>query len=461
MNKLAFALILTLTLGFAISAQAEEVQVTEPFTKSVLVNNLDNPWGMVWGPDNQIWVTERLGKRVTRIDPNTGAAKIALTIDEAFTDPGHQGVLGLALAPDFLKQGSKNYAYIYYSYQDDKQNNFSRIARYEYDATKEVLANPTTIIEGIPAGNDHMGGRLIFGPDGKLYLSHGELGHNQFGNFCKPIEAQRLPTQQEIINQDYSAYLGKTFRINPDGSIPEDNPVLDGVKSHVFTYGHRNPQGLVFVGNRLFECEHGPSSDDEINLLEAGGNYGWPHVAGFIDDQAYAYANYSAAPNCESLQFDPNYIPAGVPVQKETGWQKPANFKEPSKTFFTVPNGYNYNDANCKDVPYMCWPTVAPSSLAYYPADGPIKTWRNSLLMTTLKSGALYRLPMNADQKYLQGDVNKLFQSQNRYRDVLVSPDGLKIYIATDKEGYVRDLAGAPADKMENPGAILVFTYTP
>ena len=106
--------------------------------------------------------------------------------------------------------------------------------------------------------------------------------------------------------------------LNPDGGIPDDNPVINGVRSHVYTYGHRNPQGLVFVGDLLFEAEHGPSSDDEINLLVAGGNYGWPHVAGFRDDQGYVYGNWSAAPDCEKLakSYFPTDIPASVPQQK-------------------------------------------------------------------------------------------------------------------------------------------------
>ena len=101
-----------------------------------------------------------------------------------------------------------------------------------------------TLVSGLPAGDDHLGGRLKFGLDQKLYFTIGDQGHNQFANFCLPIEAQRLPVQSEIAAKDYSAYVGKVLRLNPDGSIPADNPKLHGVVSHVFTYGHRNPQGL-------------------------------------------------------------------------------------------------------------------------------------------------------------------------------------------------------------------------
>ena len=159
----------------------------------------------------------------------------------------------------------------------------------------------------------------------------------------------------------------------------------------------------MFVGDLLFEAEHGPSSDDEINLLVAGGNYGWPHVAGFRDDQGYVYGNWSAAPDCEKLakSYFPTDIPASVPQQKETEW-KAEDFREPIKTFYTVPNSYNFRDGRCGDMAYLCWPTIAPSSVAYYPANGPIPGWGNSLLVTSLKNGALYRVPLNADGKTAQ-----------------------------------------------------------
>ena len=144
--------------------------------------------------------------------------------------------------------------------------------------------------------------------------------------------------------------------MNPDGSVPSDNPSLDGVVSHVFTYGHRNPQGLVFVDGTLYSSEQGPSSDDEINILVSGGNYGWPHVAGFQDDNAYRYANYSAASNCADLKFDANVIPNGVPVQKESEWNAPGNFHPPAKTFYTLPAGYNHSYGRHPRLPSLRFP---------------------------------------------------------------------------------------------------------
>ena len=96
--------------------------------------------------------------------------------------------------------------------------------------------------------------------------------------------------------QDWSSYWGKILRIDLDGGIPSDNPAINGVRSHIYSYGHRNQLGLAFApGGLLYESEHGPSSDDEVNLILPGRNYGWPHVAGHRDDKAYTYANWSAS----------------------------------------------------------------------------------------------------------------------------------------------------------------------
>ncbi|MDS4039457.1 PQQ-dependent sugar dehydrogenase [Citrobacter amalonaticus] len=431
----------------------------EPFKTSVLINGLDAPWDMVWGPDNWLWVTERKASSIDRINPQTGEKQITITLPNVHTGLQHEGILGLALSPNFMKSGGDKYVYTAYTYMDG-ENEHAKIVRLEYDEKTHKLGNETVVLAGFPAGNDHNGGRLRFGPDGKLYYTIGEQGHNQGGNFCKPIEAQRVPTIDELEKKDYSAYTGKVLRLNIDGSVPDDNPVIKGVKSHLFTYGHRNPQGLVFVGDTLYASEQGPSSDDELNILEAGGNYGWPHVAGFRDDQAYVYANYSEAKDCPSVKWDPNHIPEGVQVQKETEWNSP-DFKAPLKTFFTVKDGYTFNDASCPpESSYICWPTIAPSSVAYYPDNGVIKGWRNSILISSMKNGALYRVLLNENKKDVQGDVAKYFHTANRYRMVLVSPDTRKIFVATDNFGNVMDESNHPTLDLKNPGAILVFEYT-
>lgn len=297
-----------------------------------------------------------------------------------------------------------------------------------------------------------------------IYLSLGELGHNSNQNFYKKNEAQRLPTKKEVADQNYTSYVGKVLRMTPEGKIPADNPILNGVQSHVYTLGHRNPQGLVFAGNNLYSSEHGPSSDDELNLLVAGGNYGWPHVAGYIDNQAYQYINWSHVSDPSKVNYDPNIPVPGIPVARETDWKKPANYQNPVKTFYTVKEGYNFHDSAAEDGDhyYLKWPTVAPAGLAYYPKDGVIPGWGNSILMATMKVGTVFRIPLHSSQNDVQGEVETLFESSNRYRDIAVSPDGKSLYLITDSAGLlIRDREKKPTVTPEYPGAVIVITYSP
>ena len=449
-------------LVFGVTVDAEDqkgkaIPTAPAFSGAVLTEGLDFPWEMLWGPDNMLWLTERHGLRITRVNPDTGEKKVIGRIPDAYPGPQHEGVLGMAFAPGFSTSGGDNWLYVYYTLKDG-DTRWGRLVRMSYDSGRDALGQEQIVLDRLPAGDDHNAGRVRFGPDGKIYLTIGEQGHNQGKNTCLPIEAQRIPSPYELEQKNWDAYRGKSLRINPDGSIPADNPEIKGVRSHVFTYGHRNPQGLTFVGKDIYSCEHGPSSDDEINKLEAGGNYGWPHVAGFRDGQGYEYANYSAAPNCPDLPHDPDVHPTGVPVQSEMEWFDP-NFKAPVKTFYTVRADHDFHDTLCGDNGYICFPTIAPSSIVYYPANGPIPMFRNSLLLTTLKSGSLLHVRMSGDAKQVQGDYDRLFRGQNRYRVLAFDPKQPRVFIATDNSGGVMDLEGRPAGSVWNPGAILVFTY--
>lgn len=309
-----------------------------------------------------------------------------------------------------------------------------------------------------------MAARLRFGPDGKLYYAIGDQGANRGSHVCNPNWAQRLPTAAEVRARNWASYQGKTLRLNLDGSIPVDNPVLNGVRSHIWTYGHRDPQGLTFAPTgALYQNEHGPNTDDEINILRKGGNYGWPHVAGYRDDKAYTCNDWSAsAPTpCARLTYSDLQVPPSVPRQKETGWK--GSFIAPIHTFGTVNNGFNFADPKCAAITqkWVCLPTIAPSSLEYYrakPGTG-IPGWNNSLLMTTLKDGTVYQLQLTSTGTV--GKVIKLWKDRDRYRDTAVSADGKSVFVATDNEGPVRDANGAPAFDLKNPGSIVVFRWHP
>jgi PQQ-dependent dehydrogenase (s-GDH family) len=457
-------LVLLIALIGSLAAQdtaENSIQAVPPFSGRVLTTGLASPWEITWGPDNYLWVTERAGKRVTRVDPKTGEKSTAVTIDEVFVGP-QGGLLGMALHPKLLQGSSNDFVYVTYTYDaapGEATIRRAKIVRFTYDPTARTLGEPKEILARIPAGTDHNGGRMAFGPDGMLYYANGDQGGNQFANFCKPIRAQALPTTEEIRAKNWSSYTGKILRLTPDGEIPADNPTIKGVQSHIYTYGHRNPQGLVFGPNgKLYSSEHGPNSDDEINLIEAGKNYGWPHVVGYRDNQAYVYQNWSAAPNCESLTWNNLTSPDVIPKQKETEWNSP-NFREPLITMYTVPNNQNFKDPTCKGLFFICWPSIAPTGIEFYPNGGGIPRWGHSLLTTTLKHGALYRFKLTADGRSIN-DVDQMFVTVNRYRDLTLGRDKKTIYIATDDEGYTRDAEGGATNKLANPGAILEFKYS-
>ena len=446
-----------------------------PFTMRVLTTGLLAPWELTWGPDGMLWVTERIGGRIVRIDPDDGSKQVAIEIEEAFAPGGQDGLMGMALHPELLQGTGNDFAYVAYTYKDEwrwpdetvpdpfspYRFLYTKIIRLTYDPASGTLRDPVDVIIGLPASNDHNSGRLKIGPDLRLYYTIGDGGKNQLGNWCLPIEAQTLPTAGEVSSENYIAYQGKSLRLELDGSVPADNPELDGVRSHVFTYGHRNMQGIDFADDgTLYGTEHGPKADDEVNILTGGGNYGWPHVSGFRDDKAYQFARWAdASVPCSQLRYSDLEIEPEVPVEDETSWTEP--MVDPIATLFTVPSDWRFSDPACGGIDFICWPTVAPSSIEVYePGAGNGVGWGKSLLLTTLKRGSIYRLPLSEDGQSIAGPIERYFQSENRFRDLAVSPDGRTIYAATDITGVAESTRGGVTTTMANPGVILVFTYT-
>ncbi len=447
---------------------------TKEFRREVVVSGLEGPWEVTWGPDDHLWVTERTGRRVTRVDPATGERRVAITIPEVSAPGGQQGLLGMALHPELLLGRGTDFVYVAYTYVDegrppsrwidDPANPFrflyAKVVRLTYDAATGTLSDPVDLIAGLPASNDHQAMRLKFGPDQKLYLTIGDMGNNQLGNFCRPVESQRLPTLAELTRGEYASYVGKVLRIELDGSIPTDNPPIDGVVSHVYTYGHRNPQGIDFgPDGTLYSAEHGPKTDDEVNVLVAGANYGWPHVAGFRDGRAYEYARWAeSTTGCEELRFSDLAIDPSVPREPESAFDQP--FVDPIATMFSVPSSYDFEDPACGGVNYICWPTIGVSGIEYYEAGSTgIPGWYRVLLLPTLKRGSLYVLPLTAEGDRAAGGLTRYLQSEDRFRDTAVGPDRRTIYVATDPQGLVESLAGGVTAELSNRGAILAFTY--
>ena len=417
----------------------------ESFDMRVVVSGLQNPWDLSWGPDGRIWVTERVGARITRVDPADGSRTVAVDIPDVLRTHAQDGVLGVAFDPRFTADAP--YLYVSLTYDADAgPATASRmlVRRYRWDAASETLVDPRDLLTNLPAGRDHVSGRLIVGTDDRLYLTIGDQGYNQLSLFCSPIQSQELPTAADVAASDWRRYEGKVLRIALDGSIPADNPLLDGVRSHVFSYGHRNAQGIAMgPRGRIYASEHGPSMDDELNLIQAGRNYGWPFVAGYRDDQVYTYNNWSASSPtpCRALTFTEIVAPSSVPQLQESSWNA-TDFEAPIRTFFTIGPDYDFSARGNA--------VIAPSGIDVYSVPtGGIPDWSDSVLVTSLLRGAVYRVKLTPDGEGTVGPTWEYFRMRSRFRDVLVGPDGRTVYVAAD------------AGSEQHPHSILAFTYRP
>lgn len=477
-----------LCINNAIHAQSEPFTLTELNLRPGGSNNyrLGHPFEIIYGPDNYLYITEKVG-RVLRVDTGTGVrrvlldhrANVFLNITRngsgVATGIGQDGMLGMALHPNFSQGTGQDSIFIAYTYSSGN----ARISRFKFNSgANPTLSNETILINGIPASNDHTTGRLIVGPDNTLYYSCGDLGNNQFGNRCNLVRSQNDPTAAQISASNYTNYSGKILRLNFDGSIPSDNPTFSGVRSHVYSKGHRNPQGLVFQktassgnvypvpepGGRLYSTEHGPRTDDELNIIESGRNYGWPFIAGDSDNVNYQYVNWNSSSSCASTSYNENAIPAGAVItqEKDAPAALKSNFRKPILSMHVTCGTNPSTVCDAGGTNWMRFATIAPSSVDYYNVQYgmAIPTWYPSLLIPTLRKGTLYRVKLNNTLDGVATDTIPYFTSTNRYRDVAMSPDGLKIYIITDSIGSTSGPSGGGTSTLANRGSILVYQYS-
>ncbi len=227
------------------ATSAPTAKAAQSSTPSTIAKKLQVPWGVAFLPGGDALVSERTTGRILRVPEGGGTPKVAMRVPGVKTDAGEGGLLGLAVSKSYAKDK------LVYAYFTSSRDN--RIVRFKLGGT------PKVIFSGIESAQIHNGGRLAFGPDGKLYVGTGDAGD------MSNAQNRRSPN-------------GKILRLNPSGSIPSSNPFRG---SPVWSLGHRNVQGLAFdKSGRLWAPEFGQNTFDEVNLIAKGKNYGWPEVEG-------------------------------------------------------------------------------------------------------------------------------------------------------------------------------------
>jgi PQQ-dependent dehydrogenase (s-GDH family) len=459
----------------------------ERFTMQVLAEGLQDPWQLRLDSSGNMWITESRGLRVLRMNIQNRSIKTMLdlsglvnykrydTIND-LRDGGKPwpagGLMGLALHPDF----HRGEPFIFLNYinwfegadstgkgcRGKKGGCFftAKLVRYRFDSNKQILTDPIIIADSIPASNDHNGSRILIAPvDGKNYLFYaiGDMGAGQFDN------AGRNNHSQDTGNVE-----GKILRFNitPDSVegeddqwIPNDNPFDNAI----WTYGHRNPQGLYYavISNTglLFSSEHGPYSDDEINIIQKGRNYGHPLVIGYADGN---YDGLSAGVTADSSL--PNRWHSSYPDI----FSESANAVNMGKRFAApiislYPNSKSsllnlFREISKDEKSKQEWRSEAPSSIAIY-THNKIPGWKNSVILPCLKTGRVLRLKLSDDGSKIVGDTIAYFSSSMRYRDIAISADGGTIYLAVDNSQVTSGPSENNKSQTAHKGAIIALRY--
>ena len=353
--------LLALTALAAVPAQsAEMTEQSEQadFKVVTLTEGLDHPWGLAFLPDGGMLITERSGDLRLYKDGRLESGAVAGVPEVAARGQG--GLLDVAVHPDFAENGL-----IYLSYAGPGEGGAStEVARGRLDGM--ALQDVEVIFRATPksGGTGHFGSRLVFDRDGKLFISLGDR-------------------RQIRESQNLGNHIGTVIRLNDDGSVPEDNPFLGqaGAQPEIYSYGHRNVQGMTLhpESGEIWSHEHGPRGGDELNLVKAGANYGWPVITYGIDYSGAIITDKTEAPGMEQ--------------------------------------------------PIVYWdPSIAPSGMAFYDGDK-FPQWQGDLFIGALAHLHLRRLEMEGGQ--VVGQESLLTGLNERIRDVRNGPDGY-LYVLTD-----------------------------
>ncbi len=338
--------------------------VTNSFSEELIIEGIQNPWGMVFPSKNSILITEKSGKLILVKDGEKTQIQGLPNIYER----GQGGFLDIELHPDYDNNG-----WIYFSYSSsDGDGNGGNTTIMRAKLKNNELVAKETLYKGVPntTKGQHWGSRLEFDDAGFLYFSIGDRGN------------------RDVNPQDITRDGGKIYRIHDDGRIPDDNPFIDkkGAKKAIYSYGHRNPQGLVKnpITGDIWNHEHGPRGGDEINIIKKGRNYGWPIIT-----------------------YGINYV--GTKITDETsrpGMEQPL---------------------------YQWTPSIAPSGMTFVTSEK-YKGWKGSLLVGSLAFQYLERLELKNNKVVYR---EKLLDGLGRVRNVRQGPDGF-IYVSVEGKGIYK-----------------------
>ena len=455
-------------------------RLNEMFSRTVLSGTgaLDFPWEVIYGPDNNLWITESRGYRVVRINPTTRVKTTVLDLNSGSTwlpSPADSlnavnnnvtpwtgsrpqgGFAGLALHPNFLDAtGGNDYAYVAYVHRmlggTSPSGIFFRnkLVRFTFNRGNNRFESPIVLCDTLPGSSDHNSQRMIIAPVVKngpkfLFYASGDMGSGQFGNRTRPMKAQ---------NKD--SYEGKILRFNltSDGDagaaawIPNSNSY--SANSAVYNIGMRNNQGFAYdtATNILYGSSHGPYSDDEINVIEPFKNYGHPLVVGFADgnyngNTAVAnervsagapFTDASGVSACDQILSEANQVGVINGTAAAKGAYKSPLFSAYPTAASTVMSTWQNPGSNAN------WFSEGWSGMDLY-TDVAIPGWKRSLVNAGLKWGRLVRIqlgtsgmttmPSNKDTLNFSDTVT-YFQSVNRYRDLAFGPNGKDIFLVMD-----------------------------
>lgn len=366
-KSIVYLYLFVVTLNFSCAQDAENEVGTPlniPFTAELLIDELQIPWGMAFLPDGGMLVTEKSGELIHF----KNGEKVAVSNVPSIYARGQGGLLDVILHPNYSDNG-----WIYFSYASEEgseKGGHTAITRARLQGNS--LQDIEVLYKGSPntTKGQHFGSRIVFDNEGYLYFSIGERG------------------ARDVNPQDLTRDGGKIYRLFDDGKIPEDNPFVGtaNAKTAVYSYGHRNPQGLTRhpETGRIWNHEHGPKGGDEINIIEKGANYGWPLITYGI--------NYSGTPITDKTEME--------------GMNQPIHYWVPS---------------------------IAPSGMAFVTSDN-YKGWKGSLLVGSLAFQYLERLTLQGSKVT---DREKLMGDLGRVRNVRQGPDGL-IYVAVEGKGIYK-----------------------